>query len=573
MSPDIKAPSRSLEKVPTGIEGFDEITKGGLPKGRPTLVVGGPGSGKTLFAIEFLVNGAVKFGDPGVFVSFEESDKELIENSASIGFDLKGLTSKKMLSIDYVRIEPEKIVESGEFDLEGLFIRLNNAIDTMGAKRVALDTIETIFSSFQNEGIVRSEMARLFRYLKDKGVTAVVTGESGEGTISRHGLEEYISDMVITLDNRVVDEAATRRLRVVKYRGSSHGTNEYPFLIDADGISVLPLTSVGLNAKASNKRVSTGVPGLDKMMGGRGFFDGSTILITGAAGTGKTSLAAHFVRKTCASGRKTLFLAFEESESQLLRNMRSVGVNLAPYVERGRLMISSERSTSVGLEMHLANIHKIIDNFRPHVVVFDQISSFVGLGSESEAKSVLVRLADFLKMKGITAMFTELRSSNEALQESIISSIVDTWIRLEDVESNGEKNRLIRIVKSRGMAHSNQLREFELRNEGVEIIDPYIGPAGILTGTARFAQQEKERAEEIARSAEMERLRRELESQRSAMDLQIGSLKADMALKEAALKKKIEGEVVRSKAVEATRRRIESIRLSSGGTKSGKKEE
>ena len=556
---------RSLRKEATGIQGFDEITYGGLPKGRPTLIVGGPGSGKTLFAMTFLINGALKYGEPGVFVSFEESEKELIENCRALGYDLKDLMDRKLLTLDYVKVEPDKIIETGEYDLEGLFIRISYAIDSIGAKRIALDTLETIFASFGHASIIRSEMSRLFRFMKDKGITAVVTAEAGERTLSRHGLEEYISDMVIALDHRVTDEAATRRLRVVKYRGSSHGTNEYPFLIESDGITVLPITSVGLTAKATRNRVPTGVPDLDKMLGGKGYFQGSTILVTGTAGSGKTSLAAEFARRACKDGRRVLYLVFEESASQITRNMRSIGVDLEPLEKSGRLIIHSQRPSSLGLEMHLAKIHKIVDTYDPDVVIFDPISALTMLGSGLDVKHMILRTADYLKMRGATVMFTQLRDEPETSSAPMISSLADTWIVLENAESSGEKNRLLRIVKSRGMAHSNQLREMNLTDGGIRITAPHISSAGVLTGTARYVQEQRDEAERIAGLKEVERLKLEMSAMRQKMQLQIKSMKLEMAEKEHALRNKLADEGALKTSITTTRKGISSRRASSGG--------
>ena len=555
---------RFLRKEATGIQGFDEISDGGLPKGRPSLVVGGPGSGKTLFAMTFLVNGALKYGEPGVFMSFEESEKELIENCAPLGFNLKDMIDKELLVLDYVRVEPDKIIETGEYDLEGLFIRINHAIDSIGAKRIALDTLETIFASFGHASIIRSEMSRLFRFLKDKGITAVVTAESGEKTLSRHGLEEYISDMVISLDHRVVSESATRRLRVVKYRGSHHGTNEYPFLIESDGITVLPITSVGLTAKASKNRISSGVPDLDRMLDGRGYYEGSTILVTGNAGAGKTSLAAEFARRSCRDGKKVLYLVFEESESQITRNMRSIGIDLESLQKSGKLMIHSQRPSSLGLEMHLAKIHKIVDGFNPEVVIFDPISALTMLGSGLDIKHMLLRTADYLKMRGVTLMLTQLREDPETSTEPLISSLSDTWIVLENVESSGEKNRLLRIMKSRGMAHSNQLREMNLTNHGIRITAPHISSAGVLMGTARYVQEQRDEAERAARAKEVERLKTETRVMRQKLQLQIEAMRIEMAEKESALKDKLLAEATLKTSVKATKNGILRRRSGTG---------
>ncbi len=465
----------TLKKCPTGIIGLDEITGGGFPLGRPTLVCGGTGCGKTLLAMEFLVHGVMEFDEPGVFISFEEKTEELTQNFASLGHDLNDLTRRKKLTLDYVHIERSEIEETGEYDLEGLFVRLGYAIDSIGAKRVALDTIEMLFSGFNQEIILRAELKRLFRFLKSKGVTAVITGEQGERTLTRFGLEEYVADCVIFLNHIVSNQIATRRLRIVKYRGSAHGTNEYPFLIDDQGISVLPISSLGLDHTASTKRVSAGIPMLDTMLEGKGFYRGSSILISGTAGTGKSSMAAHFVDAACRRGERCLYFAFEESRLQIIRNMRSIGIDLEQWVSKGLLEFRNSRPTLYGLEMHLATMHKAITTFRPTIVVIDPISNLVAAATESDVKSMLSRLIDFLKMEQITAFCTDLTPMglNIEYTEVGISSLIDTWILLRTIEEKGERNRVLYILKSRGMDHSNKIKEFRIAPSGIQLKDVF----------------------------------------------------------------------------------------------------
>ena len=460
-----------LPKSPTGIPGMDEITGGGLPKGRPTLIAGSAGCGKTLFAMEFLVNGAIEFGEPGVFVAFEENAEELAQNVASLGFDLKELIRTKKLIIDYIRVDRGEIEETGDYDLEGLFIRLGYAIDSIGAKRVALDTIEVLFAALSNEGILRAELQRLFRWLKDKGVSAVITAERGDGTMTRFGLEEYVADCVILLDHRVTEQVSTRRLRIVKYRGSLHGTNEYPFLIGKNGISVLPITSLMLEHKVATGRISTGLKDLDAMLGGKGFHRGSSILITGAAGTGKSSLSSAFVDAACKRGERCMYFAFEESTGQILRNMKSIGINLAPHIKNGLLRFHVARPTVYGLEMHLVTMYDMIREFKPQVVILDPITDFFAVASPTEVKSAITRIIDFLKTEQITALFTSYTSQDEHMDQSIVgvSSLIDAWISLRNIENNGERHRGLYILKSRGMPHSNQIRSFQLTNHGIRI--------------------------------------------------------------------------------------------------------
>ena len=523
-----------IAKAPTGISGFDEVTAGGLPAGRPTLVCGGAGCGKTLFSTTFLVNGATMFNEPGVFVSFEERAEDLIQNVASLGYNLDQLIADNLIAIDHVRIERTEIEETGEYDLEGLFIRLGYAIDSIGAKRVVLDTIETLFAGLSNMTILRSELRRLFGWLKDKGVTAVITGERGDGQLTRHGLEEYVSDCVILLDNRVTDQVSTRRLRVVKYRGSQHGANEYPFLIDDLGVSVMPITSATLDQPASQERISSGVAGLDEMLGGSGFYRGTSILVSGMAGSGKSSMAAAFLDAACRRGERSVYFAFEESPQQIVRNMRSIGIDLQPWVDQDLLHFHASRPSMHGLETHLATIHREVERFQPAAVVVDPISSLTQGGSGNETHAMLLRLIDFLKARGTTSVFTNLTHGNIeiAKTESQVSSLMDSWILLYNRESNGEHNRQLYLLKSRGMAHSNQIREFLMSDAGIALREPYVGPEGVLTGTAREAQEARERDAVVARQVELERRTRDLERKRRQMQTQMGVLQAELAAEE-----------------------------------------
>lgn len=528
-----------MPKCPTGIHGLDEITAGGLPRGRPTLVCGGAGCGKTLFATEFLVRGAVEFREPGVFMCFEETTEELEANVASLGFDLAGLIRRKKILVDHVHIERSEIHETGEYDLEGLFVRLNYAINSIGAKRVVLDTLEALFGGLPNEGILRSELRRLFRWIKDKGITAVITAERGHGQLTRHGLEEYVSDCVILLDHRVNDQIATRHLRVVKYRGATHGTNEFPFLIGEEGISVLPITSLGLNHKVSNERISTGIPRLDAMLGGRGFFRGSSILLTGTPGTGKTITAACFAEAAARRGERVLFFSFEESPNQIVRNMYSIGLRLEPLLKSGLLRFHAARPTVYGLEMHLATMFREIATFRPRVVIMDPITSLMAAGTDFETKGMVTRLIDYLKESQVTSLFTSLTHGGHALQQSEIamSSLMDSWLLLEDFQGNGERNRVLYVIKARGMAHSNQVREFLISSRGIDLVDAYIGPNGVLTGASRLAQAAREKSEALAGKQEAAARKRELERRRTALKRQIDALRSECEADDVELKR------------------------------------
>ena len=560
-------PLESLKKERTGIPGFDEITRGGLPAGRPTLVCGSAGAGKTLFAMEFLVRGAMLFDEPGVFVSFEETDEELATNVASLGFDLKQLIADKKLVLDYVFIERSEIEETGEYDLEGLFLRLGHAIDAIGAKRIVLDTLEALFSALPNEAIVRAELRRLFRWLKDKGVTALITCERGEGTLTRYGLEEYVADCVILLDNRVRDQISTRRMRIVKYRGTSHGPNEYPFLIDEKGFSVLPITSLGLSHKAPTEHVSSGILRLDTMLNGQGFYRGSSILISGTAGTGKSTLGAHFIEAACARGEKALFFAFEESQDQIIRNMRSVGIDLERFVKKGLLKFHNARPSTWGLEVHLAVIHKTISEFEPSIVVVDPITNFLAVGDNIETKSMLTRLIDFLKTRQITGMFTSLTSAGGSLEDSEVevSSLMDAWLLVKNIESNGERNRGLYILKARGIAHSNQIREFLMTDHGIELIDAYIGAEGVLMGSARSSQLARERAVEIERQRTTENKQRELQRKQELYEAQLLALKGQYETERDAILRELEAEERRQKVVAEQQLEIARLRRADDG--------
>jgi circadian clock protein KaiC len=524
----------SIGKSPTGIGGLDEITQGGLPHGRPTLLCGSAGCGKTLFGMTFLYNGAVEYNDPGAFLAFEEQPEDLIKNVGSLNYDIEKLIAEKKLAIDHVELERSKIAESGEYDLDGLFIRLGFAIDSIGAKRVVVDTVETLFGGLENEQLLRSELRRLFEWLKEKGVTAVITGERGEGTLTRYGLEEYVADCVILLDNRVHDQLSTRRLRIVKYRGSAHGTNEYPFIIDEQGITVMPITSSGLLHGASTERLPSGIPDLDRMLEGKGYYKGSSILVSGMAGSGKSTVAAHFADATCAAGHRCIYFAMEESPPQIVRNMRSVGINLQKWVDKKLLRFSARRPSLFGLETHLASMYRDVTEFDPIAVVIDPMSALLGAGVTSDVHAMVLRLVDFLKSRGVTALVTNLGVSGENVTTEIeISSLMDVWLLLYNRESNGEHNRQLYLLKSRGMAHSNQVREFIMSSDGIKLREAYVGPEGVLTGSARRAQEAKEKAAVLIRHQDIERRSRELERRRRETAAQIEILQAQLANEEA----------------------------------------
>jgi circadian clock protein KaiC len=567
-----------LEKCPTGISGFDEISSGGLPKGRPTLICGSAGCGKTVLAMEFLLRGAIQYKEPGVFVSFEETSKDLAQNFASLGYDLNNLIARKLIAVDHVYIERNEIEETGEYDLEGLFIRLGHAIDSIKAKRIVLDTIESLFSGLSNVGILRAELRRLFHWLKDRGITAVVTGESGEKSLTRYGLEEYVADCVILLDFRVREQISTRRLRIIKYRGSSHGADEYPFLIAKTGISILPVTSLGLDHTVSNERISSGIPRLDNMLAMKGFYRGSTILISGTAGTGKTSFAVKFVEAACRRGERCLYLAFEEPPSQIIRNMKSIGTDLAPWVKKGRLKFHASRPSLYGLEMHLVTIYNLIAEFTPQIVIVDPVSNLTSVGTSVEVNSVLTRLFDYLKASQVTTLLTDLvhfGNSTERTNEEI-ASLIDTWVLLRDIEINGERNRGLYILKSRGMAHSNQLREVLLSDRGIELVDVYLGPGGVLTGSARAAQGAKEKTEARDWQKEVARRMREQERKRKVLETKIAAVRAEFGIESEELQIIVADEKKRRNGVIAERSEMARLRkadLSTDSRKEGRKKD
>jgi circadian clock protein KaiC len=555
-----------IPKIPSGIRGLDEITGGGLPKGRPTLISGGPGCGKTLFAMEFVARGIQDYHEPGVFVAFEEKIEDLKQNFRSLGFDLEDLARKKLLALDHIYIERSEIEEAGEYDLEGLFVRLGAAIDSVKAKRIAIDTIEALFSGFSNDAILRAELRRLFRWLKDRGITAVITAERGDATITRHGLEEYVADCVITLDHRVVNQIATRRLRVVKYRGSSHGTDEYPFLIGNEGVSVLPISSLSLNHGAPVERISSGIPRLDTMLGGKGYYRGSSVLVSGQAGTGKTSVIAAAVNAACRRGEKCVFLLFEESENQVMRNMRSIGIDLEPWVKKGLLRFSAVRPTAYSLEKHLAMIFGMLREFRPEVLAIDPISNLYPVGDDLQVRSMLMRLIDYAKTKEITGFFTSLSSDSFITPFSLeptsahVSSLMDTWISLKNVEGSGERNRTLSIIKSRGMAHSHQLREFVLTDGGFDLLDVYQGSEGVLFGSARAAQESREKAAQVARKEEIDRMRRDLERKRKILEADVAAIRDRFAREEEEVGLLINHDISREETLEHERKEMAALR-------------
>jgi circadian clock protein KaiC len=523
-----------IAKSPTGIDGLDEVTFGGLPQGRPTILCGAAGCGKTLFAMTFLYNGAVAFNEPGVFIAFEEQPEDLIKNVGSLSYDIERLIEQNKIVVDHIHLDRNEIEEAGDYDLDGLFIRIGFAIDSIGAKRVVIDTIETLFGGLDNQAVLRSELRRLFEWLKSKGVTAIITGERGDGTLTRYGLEEYVADCVILLDNRVHDQLSTRRLRVVKYRGTAHGTNEYPFIIDQEGITVMPITSSGLAHDAWTERVSTGIADLDDMLEGQGYYKGSSILVSGMAGSGKSTVSAHFANSICQAGQRCIYFALEESPQQIVRNMRSVGLDLQQWVDRGLLRFSARRPNLYGLETHLASMHREVKEFDPAAVVVDPISALMGAGVAGDVHSMTLRLIDFLKSRGVTALFTNLGagSAETATTEMQISSLTDTWLLLYNRETNGEHNRQLYLLKSRGMAHSNQVREFLMSAGGISLREVYVGPDGVLTGSARLAQEAKDRADRLLRTQEVERRTREIVRRRREIAAQIETLQAQLASEE-----------------------------------------
>ena len=516
-----------LEKCPTGIHGLDEITAGGLPRGRPTLVCGDAGSGKTILGMQFLVRGITEFNETGVFIAFEENAQDLAINMVSMGVDVGRLCAENKLAVDWVHLSPAEIEEAGEYDLEGLFIRIQCAIERVHARRIVLDSIEALFSTLRDQTTLRSELQRLFNWLKERQLTAIVTGERGDGRLTRHGLEEYVADCVISLDHEVVNQVSTRHVRVVKYRGSVHGANQYPFLIGKSGFSVFPITSLGLECPAPTEQISSGIPRLDAMLRGGGFYRGSSILVSGAAGSGKTSMAAHFVRAACERGERALYFGFEESQAQILRNMRSIGIDLAPWVERGLLQFHAARPSLCGLETHLAMILAAVTEFEPRVIVLDPLSDFLVVGSHSEVKGMLTRLIDYLKMKQITALFTSLTSAGHEVQQSEagISSLIDCWLLLRNLEQSGERNRALYLLKSRGMAHSTQVREFLLTDNGVDLIDVCVSAGGVMVGSARRDYEARQVEEALRQKEEAARKRLQLERRRRDMEAQIESLR------------------------------------------------
>ena len=535
-----------ISKAEVGVRGFDSITGGGLPQGRITLLLGASGCGKTVFGMEFLVHGASRYGEPGAFISFEETEEELAANFGPFGFDLKRMVADGKLALDYIGVTPELGIEAGEYDLEGLLFRLEKAIAAVGARRVVLDALPALFQGFSDSAAVRVALSRLFAWLKQRGITTVATAES-TAELSRHGLGRSLSDCIVSLSMRVQDRIATRYLQVTKYRGSAHKADEFPFLISGDGLSVLPLTSVLPGYAASTDKISTGLPRLDTMLGGKGYYRGSSILVSGQAGTGKTSLAVHLAASVCRQGERCLYCAFEESEAEIVRNMRSIGLDLRQWIKQGLLGFNMSRATAGGLELHLVELENMIEQFQPQVAIFDPISNLTAVGSYAEVKSMTSRLLDFLKSGGITSLFTTLAETGLGEQPAHVfdsrvgvSSLMDTWINLRRQENDGEQSRLIRIIKSRGMPHSNQVREFLITGSGVELVDVYLGPSGMLTGTARASEEARLHEERRRRSREVERKQREHEHRQAVLQAQIATLQIELENSSADLEQVIE---------------------------------
>ncbi|MGF9694568.1 circadian clock protein KaiC [Rhizobium sp. 0TCS1.26] len=530
-----------INKSPTGIDGFDELTLGGLPTGRPSLICGSAGCGKTLFATTFLINGIRDYDEPGVFVTFEERPVDIASNVASLGFSVDDLIADNKLLIDHIAVDPAEVAEIGDYDLEGLFLRLELAIAQVGAKRVVLDTIESLFSAFQNPAVLRAEIRRLFDWLKERELTTVITGERGDGTLTRQGLEEYVSDCVVLLDHRVHNQISTRRLRIVKYRGTAHGTNEYPFLIDKDGFSVLPVSALGLNHKVFDERIASGIDDLDAMLEGRGFHRGSSILISGVAGSGKSTIGACFVDAACCAGERAVYFSFEESAAQSVRNMRSINIDLQQHLDSGALHYVAARPTFYSLEMHLAVMLREIMRVKPSIVVLDPISAFMGSGELGEVQAMLLRMVDALKSQGITAVFTHLMHSADGATETEVglSSLMDAWILLLNREASGEFNRELYLLKARGTAHSNQVREFVMTENGIQLLLPYVGEGRALTGSARRAQEARDRREQARRDGEIVQIREQLDNRRRQTQAQIAALQAQLEADEAEMRRKL----------------------------------
>lgn len=523
-----------LEKCPSGITGLDEITRGGLPRGRPTLLCGDAGSGKTILAMQFLVHGISKFNEPGVFISFEENEAELATNMASLGIDVKQLCADEKLAVDWIHLEPGEVKKAGQYNLEGLFLRIQSALQRVNARRIALDSLEALFAALEDHNILRSELQRLFRWLKEQQLTAIITAERGEGRLTRQGLEEYVADCVVCLNHEVVNQVSTRYLRVVKYRGSIHGADQYPFLIGKQGFLVFPVTSLGLECPAPTEVMSSGIPRLDAMLRGGGFYRGSTVLLSGGAGTGKSSVAAHFVRAACERGERAQYFAFEESKEQIVRNMRSIGIDLAAWTDRGLLQFHAARPSRCGLEAHLAMILAAVEDFEPRVVVLDPVTDFMAVGSETEVKAMLTRLIDSLKMKQITALFTSLTLAEHVDQQSEagVSSLIDCWLLLRNLEQNGERNRTLYVLKSRGMAHSSQVREFLLTDEGVNLVDVCISADKVLVGSARRDYEIRQSEEALRQKEEICRKQQQLERERRQVEAHIETLRHQLEEKE-----------------------------------------
>jgi circadian clock protein KaiC len=514
--------SLSKHPIATGIDGLDFVLQGGLPAGRPTLLRGAAGTGKTVIALTFLCEG-IAAGDSGVLVTFDESPEALLEHAEGFGFPARRHRTEGRLRILDMRPDRNEVQVGDTIELTAVLARIGHALDSTGASRLVVDAIDAMEAGFANSQSLRTELARVFDWIRDRGVTSLITtGEHAEFS-ARYGLEDYIADCVIALKQEVKHRVMTRVLRVVKRRGRGHGTNEYPFLLDTDGLFLVPVTGSVLGAPVSEQLLSTGIPGLDAMLGGQGIYQGSTVLLSGQAGTGKTSIACSLTQAACAAGIPVLYLSFEESVAELTRNQRSLGIDIGRYLaddDRGTLVMLPIRAVELGLEEHLMRAMHLVKRHRPALVVLDPVSSLAGRGDEPGAKEILLRLLHLIKEEGITVVATELLSDDsQGVSHLDVSSMIDVWIKLRRHEHNGEMNRLIYVVKARGLPISDQVKEFRITSTGLRIEDPYIGEGGIVYGTARLARQaeDEETIAQLHRELDRaQRLRRDLDEIQSA---------------------------------------------------------
>ena len=551
----------SSDIVSTGVKGLDDVLGGGIPQGHAMLLVGKPGTGKSILSMEYLLHGIELHKENGVYISFEESEKQIISNAASFGWKFEEMVKKNKLAISYIDMQPEQMRTVGDYDLSALILRVKGAIKKVNARRVVIDGINNLLSTFDDERIIRSDLLRLIREIKEVNATIFITGERGHDSWSKMGFEEYLADGLMHLDNRTDGNYQTREIQVVKCRGINHYTGKSPFIINSEGMSIRPLITADFDYKVLKSRVSTGIADIDNMLGGKGLYRGSTVYITGPSGAGKTSISSSFANGACSRGERALFLAFEESSDQIIRNMKSIGLSLDKWVNEKLLYFYTARATTNSLEGHLDNIMTMVREVEPTCVVLDPISAFRPIANENETKLMLIRLNDYLRARKITTVFTALSSDGEYSEHADVqlSSIADTWIVVRIMDYKGERNNVMQLMKSRGMSHSRQMKEMYFTGNGLKLQNVYQGPEGVLTGAARIGQEKYEKLKEARNVIEIDKNRKKIERKKSLLEASIEALKHEYEEELEALHAAIEEAEEQNSKIKETRKEIENI--------------